>query len=983
MKRLLFTILALCVLCVGLQAQNTNTTNQKGVTSQGQLDTVRNTREHPTTQDEPIQSNFVDQFGKTGQRPGLSPYGQRLNAIIKVTSSSIVNNSVLATTASIAATVSDSGDYALPIIERGVCYADTANPTLLTATKVAASISGKGFGNFNVSLSGLQPNTAYHARVYAVSMYDTVYGADLTFTTLLAGTLSYATLVVNKLSVDAAFTNPLTKVGDGTVSYARSAGDNICTVNPNTGLVTLNGTAGTCTITATVTPGFYTYTTTTASYTLTVTEATPQQTPLTFEAKTAGAEVSFGNNTPWGVDPPTVEIEYSKNGGAWTSYNGPITLSNVGDKVSFRGDTAKYYPGNQFSCSGDCYIYGNIMSLVSSEGYATATTLTEDQAFAWLFRSNSSIYNHASKTLVLPATTLSAGCYFSMFYECTNLTKAPELPAGTLANNCYKQMFKNCSSLKTAPELPAEVLAEGCYGSMFWGCTRLTPAPALPATTLASSCYQSMFKGCTSLITAPALPATTVTGSCYASMFNGCSSLTTAPALLATTMAGSCYSYMFSGCTNLTAAPELPATTLANYCYESMFEGCTGITSSPLLPAATLYDFCYRFMFRNCSNLNSVTCLATNISASYCTTDWISGVAASGTFTAALTNWPTSVSGIPSGWTKILDLSKVTSNTTVSNGWTVTGTLGGNYTISVAAGATVTLSNATANITGYVNYAGLNCLGNATIILADGTTNTIGGPTYYPGIHIPDGYTLTIQGTGTLNASGGRGAGIGGGYSLACGNILIKSGIINASSNGYGAGIGGSQDASCGDIEIQGGIVTATGGSNGAGIGSGYGGSCGNIIIHGGTVTAYGGSWGAGIGSGYYNSSCGNIEIQGGTVTATGGSNGAGIGTGPGSDGGSTYDAKPTTCGTITISGGTVDATGGYKGAGIGTGLVGNCGNVTITSGVTQVKATKDSSAQHSIGRGNDGSHFTPVPFTVTIGNNVGAISTSPYTYQP
>ena len=130
MKRVLFTILALCVLCVGLQAQNTNTTDNKGVTSQGQLDTVRNTRVHPTTQNEQIQGKFVDQFGKTGQRPGLSPYGQRLNAIIKVTSSSIVNNSVLATTASITATVSDSGDYALPIIERGVCYADTANPTL-------------------------------------------------------------------------------------------------------------------------------------------------------------------------------------------------------------------------------------------------------------------------------------------------------------------------------------------------------------------------------------------------------------------------------------------------------------------------------------------------------------------------------------------------------------------------------------------------------------------------------------------------------------------------------------------------------------------------------------------------------------------------------------------------------------------------------------------------------------------------------------
>ena len=385
------------------------------------------------------------------------------------------------------------------------------------------------------------------------------------------------------------------------------------------------------------------------------TEFNPYTTPLTFEAKTAWAEVSLGANGPWGIEPPTVDVEYSKNGGAWTPYTDPITLSKIGDKVSFRGNNAKYFPGNQFSCSGGCYIYGNIMSLVSSEGYATATTLTEEDAFSWLFSENSSIYNHESKTLVLPATTLSAGCYYSMFYECTNLTTAPELPARTLATNCYYQMFQHCSRLTTVPELPAEVLAEGCYKSMFWGCTSLTTAPTLlPVMTLASSCYGYMFYGCTSLTSAPTLPATTLASSCYASMFSGCSSLTTVPSSLpATTLVYNCYSYMFNGCTNLTTAPELPATTLAGSCYESMFKGCTSLTSAPLLPAATLYNYCYRFMFQNCSNLKSITCLATNISATNCTTDWLSGVAATGTFTkaASMTSWGSGASGIPSGWT--------------------------------------------------------------------------------------------------------------------------------------------------------------------------------------------------------------------------------------------------------------------------------------------------------------------------------------------
>ena len=180
MKRLLFTILV-CGLFVGLQAQN----NNPGVTSQGQLDTVRNTRLNPTEQNEQIQSNFVDQFGKTGQRPGLSPYGQRLNAIIKL-SGSVVTCSVSWNLADLTLNAVDSGDYVLPVMERGLCYGLAENPTLTMAnviTVVDTTISGNGFGDYEVSLSGLQPATTYHARAYAVTLYDTVYGDDIPIST--------------------------------------------------------------------------------------------------------------------------------------------------------------------------------------------------------------------------------------------------------------------------------------------------------------------------------------------------------------------------------------------------------------------------------------------------------------------------------------------------------------------------------------------------------------------------------------------------------------------------------------------------------------------------------------------------------------------------------------------------------------------------------------------------------------------------------
>jgi hypothetical protein len=101
---------------------------------------------------------------------------------------------------------------------------------------------------------------------------------------------------------------------------------------------------------------------------------------------------------------------------------------------------------------------------------------------------------------------------------------------------------------------------------------------------------------------------------------------------------------------------------------------------------------------------------------------------------------------------------------------------------------------------------------------------------------------LTIQGTGTLNASARADApGIGGANNHDGGNIVIKGGVINATGIQSGTGIGAGNNAYCGDITISGGTVTATAGPNGAsGIGTSEShSSCGNILINGGTGELY------------------------------------------------------------------------------------------------------------------------------------------------
>jgi hypothetical protein len=137
-------------------------------------------------------------------------------------------------------------------------------------------------------------------------------------------------------------------------------------------------------------------------------------------------------------------------------------------------------------------------------------------------------------------------------------------------------------------------------------------------------------------------------------MFQFCRSLTTAPELPATTIASSCYENMFYECTSLVNVQSvLPATTLSDNCYFRMFLSCTSLTTAPKLPAITLRTTCYKEMFWGCSSLNHIEMFATDISATDCLTNWVDGVAASGTFVknSAATWNVTGVNGVPSGWT--------------------------------------------------------------------------------------------------------------------------------------------------------------------------------------------------------------------------------------------------------------------------------------------------------------------------------------------
>ncbi|MBO7139230.1 MAG: dockerin type I repeat-containing protein [Prevotella sp.] len=187
------------------------------------------------------------------------------------------------------------------------------------------------------------------------------------------------------------------------------------------------------------------------------------------------------------------------------------------------------------------------------------------------------------------------------------------------------------------------------------------------------------------------------------------------------------------------------------------------------------------------------------------------------------------------------DISAVRTWVTVPDGATLTGKYEHWGKITIADGATITLQDFSNKSWNWAmcTWAGLNCEGDATIILK-GNNVVTGYHQNYPGIHVPEGHTLTIRGDGSLNVkSSVYGAGIGGGIEIPCGNIRIEGGTITAQGGSGAAAIGGGRYASCGDITITDGVTSVTvtkSSTSSASIGAGPNGTCGTITI-GGNVT--------------------------------------------------------------------------------------------------------------------------------------------------
>lgn len=166
------------------------------VTFNGGVNLTRRGFVYSTSQNPTIANSFVNDGGQTGAYSidiaGLSPattyyvrafaenafgisYGSQISVLTATVPSVTTDsyNSVTSTSVTIVGNVTSANGGS--IVERGVVYGTSPNPTYLSGRVV----NGASLGVYSTNITGLTPGQTYHFRCYAINQFGINYGADI------------------------------------------------------------------------------------------------------------------------------------------------------------------------------------------------------------------------------------------------------------------------------------------------------------------------------------------------------------------------------------------------------------------------------------------------------------------------------------------------------------------------------------------------------------------------------------------------------------------------------------------------------------------------------------------------------------------------------------------------------------------------------------------------------------------------------------
>lgn len=354
-----------------------------------------------------------------------------------------------------------------------------------SAQPLTASVSG---GSYTVvyytdaaHTTGQTTTAPTNAGTYyaIVSQTDANYTSEPVYVTYTinkaAASISYATTSVTKTYGNAAFTNTLTKSGDGTVTYA-SSNTGVATVNASTGSVTIVK-AGTVTITATVADGAnYTYATKTATYTLTVNKAAASISYGTLSVTKSYGAAAFTNTLTNSGD-GSVSYKSNNTSVATVNASGLVTIAGIGTAAitatvadgtnyTYAEKTATYtltVTGITATTSDIGKVIGADGKIYATVSAATAAGTTASGMIAYVGNQNnaagtdaySSSYNHGL-AIALTDVSNTSGAEGSAYLEwpdavtaASRYTRArPSASSGWMLPSLYQwqRMFIGCGN---------------------------------------------------------------------------------------------------------------------------------------------------------------------------------------------------------------------------------------------------------------------------------------------------------------------------------------------------------------------------------------------------------------------------------------------------------------------------------------------------------------------------------------------------------
>lgn len=166
---------------------------------------------------DPITTYYVRAFATNAEG---TAYGEQVTFTTKAFELTTIPPSFITATSAISGGLVSFDNDRPDATSRGVCWSEFPNPT----TSNNKTLDGVGKGSFTSSMTGLKPLTTYYVRAYISNIIGTVYGNEVSFTTLAAVPLACFECA-SVIGLKATFTNcskyPTTCLwdfGDGTTS---------------------------------------------------------------------------------------------------------------------------------------------------------------------------------------------------------------------------------------------------------------------------------------------------------------------------------------------------------------------------------------------------------------------------------------------------------------------------------------------------------------------------------------------------------------------------------------------------------------------------------------------------------------------------------------------------------------------------------------------------------------------------------------------